>query len=57
RGITLGEKRASIKMIRMLQSILEIPESTDEEFADKSVTELEAIIATLQMKVSNRPTT
>jgi hypothetical protein len=57
RGITLGEKRASIKTIRMLQSILGISESSDEEFAEKSVNDLEMIIETLRTKISNRPTT
>ncbi len=57
RGIALGEKRASIKTIRMLQSILGTPESSDEEFADKNVNDLEMIIETLRTKISNRPST
>jgi hypothetical protein len=65
RGIALGEargeargvQRASIKTIRILQSILGIPESADEEFAEKSVGELELIIETLRTKISHRPST
>ena len=58
RGIALGEARgetrASIKTIRILQSILGVPESTLEELADKSISDLELIIETLQTKISSR---
>jgi hypothetical protein len=54
RGIALGEVRASIKTIRILQSILGDSESPDEAFAGKSLAELERIIETLRAKIGNR---
>jgi predicted transposase YdaD len=59
RGIALGEARgiarASANTIRILQSILGLPESSDNDFADKSLAELQSMIARLREQISNRP--
>jgi hypothetical protein len=53
-GEARGEARASEKTIRMLQSILGLPESSDEEFADKDLSELNAMIDALRVQIVNR---
>jgi hypothetical protein len=54
RGEAKGEARASAKTIRMLQSILGLPESSDEEFAGKDLSELNAMIDALRVQIVNR---
>lgn len=49
-----GEARANAKTIRMLQSILGLPESSDEEFAGKDLSELNAMIDALRVQIVNR---
>jgi len=49
-----GEKKASIRPIRILQSILGVAESTDEELVGKSLEGLGAMIEDLQQQVSER---
>jgi hypothetical protein len=55
RGIAVGKAREKWDTIRILQSLLGIPESSDDEFADKSLEELQAMIETLRKQISNRP--
>jgi hypothetical protein len=55
RGETRGEARASVKMIRILQSILGLPESPDEDLVDKDLSELQGMIETLRVQVIARP--
>jgi hypothetical protein len=54
RGITIGEARASASTIRMLQSLLGVPESSNEELSVKSLEELQATIETLRQQLSSR---
>jgi hypothetical protein len=54
RGEAKGEARASAKTIRMLQSILGLPESSDEEFAGKDLSQLNAMIDALRVQIVNR---
>lgn len=59
-GIAIGEARCeargegNAKTIRMLQSILGLPESSDEEFAGKDLSELNAMIDALRVQIVNR---
>ena len=51
RGITLEKANT----IRILQSILGIPESSDEELTGKSLSEMQATIETLRKQIGSRP--
>jgi hypothetical protein len=42
-------------MIRILQSILGLPESPDEDLVDKDLSELQAMIETLRLQIVTRP--
>ena len=57
--IKKGEARGIIhekaNTIRILQSILGIAESTNEELTGKSLSELQATIETLRKQIGNRP--
>jgi hypothetical protein len=55
RGEEKGEKKASVRTIWILQSILGIPESSDDEFADKSLNELQVMIESLRAQIVSRP--
>jgi hypothetical protein len=63
RGIAIGEARGETRgkalekwnTIRILQSILGLPESPNEEFADKDLSELQAMIETLRVQIVTRP--
>lgn len=55
RGETRGEARASANTIRMLQAILGVTESTDDELAGKDLDELKQIIESLRVQVVHRP--
>ena len=55
KGEARGEARANANTIRILQSILGIAESTDEERTGKSLSELQATIETLRKQICNRP--
>jgi predicted transposase YdaD len=55
KGEEKGEAKASVKTIRILQSILGLSESADEEFADKNLSELQAIIESLRLQIVHRP--
>jgi predicted transposase YdaD len=50
-----GEARASANTIRMLQSLLGVPESSNEELSVKSLEELQATIEKLRQQLSSRP--
>jgi len=54
-GEQIGEAREKANTIRMLQSILSVPQSTDEALSDKKLDELQATIETLQQQIVNRP--
>jgi ribosomal protein L23 len=55
RGEARGKTSASIKTIRILQSILGVTESSDEELAGKDLADLEAKIETLRNQIGSRP--
>ena len=55
RGITIGEAREKGNTIRILQSILGLAESPDEDLAGKKLEELQAMIDDLRQQVSQRP--
>jgi len=55
KGEARGEARASVKMIRILQSILGLPKSPDEDLVDKDLSELQGMIETLRVQVIARP--
>ena len=55
RGEARGEERGNAKTIRILQSILSVPHSTDQELSDKKPEELQAMIEQLQQQIINRP--
>jgi hypothetical protein len=54
-GKAIGEAREKANTIRILQSILNAPQSTDQELGDKKLDELQATIEALQQQVFNRP--
>lgn len=54
RGEARGERRASIETIRILQSILAEPESSDEVFANRSLADLKDTIQTLRDQILER---
>lgn len=55
KGEAQGKISASIKTVRILQSILGVTESSDEEMAGKDLADLEAMIETLRMQICSRP--
>ncbi len=55
RGIALGEARASANTIRILQSLLALAESSNEELTGKSLEQLQAAIEELRKQLSSRP--
>lgn len=55
KGEARGEARGNAKTIRILQSILSVPQSTDQELSDKKPEELQATIEQLQQQIINRP--
>jgi len=55
RGISLGEARASANTIRILQSLLGLPQSSNEELTGKSLEQLQAAIEELRKQISSRP--
>ena len=60
RGIAKGEERGKAverwNTIRMLQSILGLPESNEGELADKDLAELQVMIDSLRSQIVNRTT-
>ncbi len=54
RGEARGEISATIKTIRVLQSILGVAQSRDEEMADKDLAALEVMIEELRERISSR---
>jgi len=54
-GEAIGEAREKANTIRILQSILNAPQSTDQELSDKKLDELQAMIEALQQQIFNRP--
>ena len=56
RGEARGEIKGEIKLIRTLQSIQGILQSTDERLSGKSLEELQAITESLQKQTVNRQT-
>ena len=55
RGETRGEARASANTIGMLQAILGITESTDDELNGMDLDQLKQIIESLRVQVVHRP--
>jgi len=55
RGKAIGEAHEKANTIRILQSILNTPQSTDQELSDKTLDELQATIEALQQQIFNRP--
>jgi len=55
RGEIRGKAREKANTIRILQSILSISQSNDEELSDKTLDELQASIEALQQQIVNRP--
>jgi predicted transposase YdaD len=55
RGEARGRASEKANMIRILQSILSVPQSTDQELSDKKPEELQATIEQLQQQIINRP--
>lgn len=53
--IKKGEAREKRNTIRILQSILHVPQSTDQELSSKKLDELQATIETLQQQIVDRP--
>jgi len=53
-GIADGEIKGEIRLIRMLEDILQIPTSDENNLAGKSLEELQVITLTLQSKVRSR---
>jgi hypothetical protein len=51
RGEALGEARGKANTIRILQSILSVPQSTQEELSDKSLEELQVTIEQLHQQI------
>lgn len=54
KGEARGERRASIETIRILQSLLAEPESSDEVFANRSLADLKDTIQTLRDQILER---
>jgi hypothetical protein len=54
-GEAIGEAREKTNTIRILQSILNVPQSTDQELAGKTSGELQAMIDALQQQIVQRP--
>jgi hypothetical protein len=54
-GIAIGEAREKANTIRILQSILNVPQSTELELAEKTLVELQATIDSLQQRITHRP--
>ena len=54
-GKELGKAQEKANTIRILQSILNVPQSTDEELSDKTLNDLQAAIEALQQQIVNRP--
>lgn len=54
-GEARGEARGEANTIRVLQSILSVPQSTKEELCDKSLEELQSTIEQLHQQIINRP--
>ncbi|MEQ1828258.1 MAG: hypothetical protein ABL921_20025, partial [Pirellula sp.] len=54
KGELKGELKGEIKLIRALQSILGIPQSSDDELSGKSLEELQARTESLQKQILNR---
>ncbi len=55
RGITLGEAREKGNTIRILQSLLGLPESSNEELMGQSLEKLQAMFEAPRKQISNRP--
>jgi hypothetical protein len=55
RGEARGQAREKRNTIRILQSILSIPQSTDTELSDKKLEELQVTIEQLQQMIMNQP--
>ncbi|HBJ33836.1 MAG TPA: hypothetical protein DDZ51_03530 [Planctomycetaceae bacterium] len=55
RGEARGQAREKRNTIRILQSILSIPQSTDQELSDKKLEELQLMIEQLQRMIMNQP--
>jgi hypothetical protein len=55
KGEAIGEAREKINTIRILQSILSVPQSTDQELGGKTIGELQAMIDALQQQIVQRP--
>jgi hypothetical protein len=55
RGEARGKALEKGNTIRMLQSILGLPESPDSEFANKALSDLQSMIESLRMQIVNRP--
>lgn len=53
-GEKIGQAREKVNTIRILQSILSAPQSSDRELSDKSLDELQATIESLQQQIMNR---
>lgn len=54
-GEAIGEAREKTNTIRILQSILSVPQSTDQELGGKKIDELQAMIEALQQQIVQRP--
>lgn len=54
-GETKGEIKGEIKLIRTLEEILQLPQSSDTVLADKTLDELQSITAQLQVRLRERP--
>ncbi len=55
RGEARGITKEKVNTIRILQSILGVPGSTDDELADKTLSDLQATIEALRKQIGNRP--
>ena len=53
-GFIEGKIEGEIKMIRMIQEILNLPVSTDADFDGKKLEELQSLTADLQVRLRNR---
>lgn len=55
KGEARGEAREKRNTVRILQSILHVPQSTDQELSSKKLDELQATIEALQQQIVDRP--